>query len=360
MIETYSLSELQEIRASLVREFRDSEEGKKTSLVFARHVIQRPRGAPQREFHVFVIGGSNMESAVVEASDEGVKISKDVREKLPVLESKNMLFELLCRNLGDAGVIGLNFAYPLRPLYRDWKLDGSLLRATKEHSLDNLIGKPVGQELEQFIYTHMGKRVDVVTANDTVCLILAGLQMSPATSLAGGVIGTGFNFGFFIDDATVVNLESGNFDKFRQTDTGKEIDRSSDNPGSQLLEKEVSGAYLFNHFNIAENRGANSERPLHSTRELSDLASRDDEGSESARMILKRSASLVAVELAAIYDFKESTPLNFIIEGSLFWDGYRYREWVNEILAEMGIPSGHIQVIRIDKSSIIGAARLIY
>ncbi len=42
----------------------------------------------------------------------------------------------------------------------------------------------------------------------------------------------------------IINIEWGNFNKLRQSSYDKKLDKNSDKPGSQILEKMVSGMYL--------------------------------------------------------------------------------------------------------------------
>lgn len=94
------------------------------------------------------------------------------------------------------------------------------------------------------------------------------------------------NFALFRQKDQVVNLESGNFDKFPQTNEGKMIDKHSAFPGRQLFEKETAGSYLFQHFNI--------EPRLSSTKELDEVSLRGDlKASRLAQSLLARSAKLV-------------------------------------------------------------------
>jgi len=244
-------------------------------------------------------------------------------------------------------------------MYRDEKLDGNLIKGTKQHTFDGLIGHNVGEEIEKYIFGKLNRTVDVEVANDTVCLILSGAGTYDADCLAGGVVGTGFNFGFFLNRECVVNLESGNFSNFAVTDSCRFIDGKSNNPGLQLWEKEISGAYLYQHFNYYAGKSG-LEINLSSTEDLSSLAASSVTGSELAQMIFKRAASLVAVEIAAILDFLKKDHLTVIIEGSLYWKGWGFRDIVTGKLQELGVDEGAVSVVHIDESSTIGAAHLVF
>ena len=143
----------------------------------------------------------------------------------------------------DITYLALNFAYPMSPVSRDGYLDGNLIMGTKEHSFEGLVGKNIGETIEKYIFDTLKRKIHVAIANDTVCLLLSGLTQYRWNGLVGGIVGTGLNFAIFLDEATIVNLEAANFDKFEQSPEGKLIDQASARPNSALFEKETSGGY---------------------------------------------------------------------------------------------------------------------
>lgn len=351
----FNIPELIQIKKNLIDEFRTASLGEPTSLAWAVHDISR-EGNGAGSGRVISVGGTNLIAADVSRGSGGITIRNRVEKKLPLLENFEILAAAVIEVLGNSDNIALNFAYPLRPERRDGRLDGIFIRPTKEHSFRGLIGKSVGYELERRIYDLTGKKIMIACANDTVCLVLAGLSNSLPAALAAGVIGTGFNFGFFIDENSVVNLESGNFSRFEPTDSGAAIDRASLNPGAQLFEKEVSGGYLHLHYNILRDKTGAAGVDASNAADVSAAAS---VGSGTARCVLKKSASLAAAELAAIYEYKGNSGLNAVIEGSLYWRGFCYRADVDYFLTRLGIPAGAVKIISVDESSITGAAELI-
>lgn len=347
---------LHECRESLLHELVTAHSGKDSSLTFARHTLYKPE-VPENRIHVIVIGGTNLLSAVVSNNNGTLTLESKQKLPLPVLDSEKTLFGIIasCINQLRLQSVAINFAYPLEPVEHNGLLDGKLIRATKEHTMNGLIGEVVGDSFTRYYQKTYNKSLSVSVANDTVCLVLAGLGHSDAEQLAGGVIGTGFNFGFFLDSATVINLESGNFNRFVQSIPGIEIDKSSNNPGRQQWEKEVAGAYLYLHYNyFAKEQGFEL---IDSTYEMSTLAEKNNPEGELARMVLRHSAAHTAVEIAAICDFRNNYSLNFIIEGSLFWYGHNYHDYVLEHLARMDVDS--VILFRQENSSILGGARLL-
>ncbi len=354
---TYPTDSLQEISQNWSNELRLASQGLSTSLVFAKHKVTKPIDSVFDGL-VMVIGGSNLVVSRVSRRNGKIEILSYQKSPLPKLSSKQILFELVEKQIPDnISKIALNFAYPLSPTQNEQVLDGILIASSKEHSFDGLIGEQVGLQLEKYLKGKLKKDFKIAVANDTVCLVLAGLSKSQSENLIGGIVGTGFNFGLFIDDSVVVNLESANFDKFEQTDTGKQICANSLDPKKGIYEKEISGAYLYQHYNlIAEQTGW---QKVSSTQELSMLASQNSEQAKIAQKLLQRSASLVAAHITGICLFKQNQNLNIIMEGSLFWNGWNYKNLVYDELAKLGITIGKLEIFKLERSYILGAAELI-
>ena len=359
-VQKYSIEDLKKIRGNLTLEFTKASKGEKTSLTFAKHSITNNRIKNIHTMQVIVIGGSNIVSALLKIKDNEITIESKIKDELPILKDRETVLSLVKKYLlPNMNWMGVNFAYPLSPLVRNNIIDGTLIKGTKDHTMSDLIGKPVGEELEHFLNGNNKNEIKIALANDTICLIMAGKNKWPLNTLAGGVVGTGFNFGFILDEKTVVNLESGNFNNFNPTDTGKLIDEESNNRGYQLFEKEVSGAYLYRHYNLYAEKYSLSLKNLTSTKELNDLAQTDSTEAEYAQLLFDRSASLVATHLSAIYDFKNNNDLNILIEGSLYWQGYNFESSVHRYLKQLDVDMDKVTINHIDDSYIYGAARLI-
>jgi hexokinase len=353
----FSAEKVSAVRNSLLNELRTAASGVKASLAFARHNIPGKETTLEKT-RVIVVGGTNLVSAVAAKDIGGVITFHDrAEEKLPVFADAKTLYRVIEKYIDhETGHAALNFAYPLAPFTRDERLDGILIRGTKEHTFNDLIAKPVGGTLEKMLFKTKGAAVKISTANDTVCLVLAGSPLYPPNTLAGGVIGTGFNFGFFLNEHELVNLESGNFSNFIPSDTCRRIDSGSVNPGGQLYEKEVSGAYLHLHYNYFLESLSCKFKPLSKGSEVSAAA---QTGDETAAALLEKSASLAAAEIAAIWEFKEKQKLNLIIEGSLYWKGFGYGGFVNQYLEQLNVPSASVNITGIEESSLAGAAAMI-
>jgi hexokinase len=362
LIPSYKLEQLTEIAHNFEKELIEAEHGAQNSIAFIHNPLPSDPIVKDGELYQAIsIGGSHLECSQVKRKNGKIDLLSHKSLDLPLLESKEILFSFIKDNIDpDIKYIGLNFAYPIQPFMRDGLLDGKLIKGTKQHTLTDLIGLPVGAELEKYIKAWRNQEVRVSVANDTVCVVLSGLASDKRENIAGGIVGTGLNFSLFMDDHTIVNLESGNFDNFPQTETGKAVDHESVNPGYQLFEKEVSGGYLYYHYDFVMRQHHQDVLPLSSTSQLNQLAE-SDEGVKSivARHLLQRSASLIAAQMAGIYWFKKKAALTFIMEGSLYWVGWQYKETVTKVLQELGISPDQIKVVRVDKSNIVGAAGLV-
>lgn len=156
---------------------------------------------------------------------------------------------------------------------------------------------------------------------------------------------------FFRQPREIINLESSNFDKFPQSNTGQEIDRESVSPGKALFEKETSGAYLYKHYNILF-----ASHTIQSTQQLNEIAQGTDQRAVIARDLFDHSASLIACQIAGILNFREQNMIG-VMEGSLFWDADHYRTLVESYVSMLS--KYHVDFVSIDEESIVGAAMLV-
>lgn len=352
--------ELRSIALNFKSELQSSSKGRKTSLSYIIHDLSSVSLVEDDEvFQVLVIGGTIFRKAKVKREGGSIVVIEKEEKYQPTFRHKSD-FEKFIENeiYPDVKVVALNFAYPLNPIFKDGKPDGKLVAGTKGNVFDDLVGREVGTEVEKLIYSKRKQKIRVAVANDTICLLLAGLAKYEADQLAAGVVGTGMNFAFFLGKVKAVNLESANFDKFPQTPEATLIDVYSTNPGKSTFEKEVAGAYLYKHFNlINEAKGLNLPG-LHSTQELDQLSQQN--GSEEAKIaktLLMNSASLVACQMAGIMEYKGSDMV-FVIEGSLFWLSGGYRGQVKKVLKQIA-PKYKAKFAKITESTIYGAAKLV-
>lgn len=355
-----NIDSLKMTQLNFLTELQDASTGKKNSLPFIIHKLSlTPLVKEGETFEVLVIGGSILKKSLIKKIKQGIKILKIENEKNVYFHTEKGFLNLIFNELyPDTKALALNFAYPLKPVFENGKLDGILIAAKKEANFHSLVGKKVGLEIENYVFNKSKRKIKVSVANDTVCLMLSGLTKFNWNNLAAGIVGTGLNFAFFTDKHHLVNLESASFDKFTQTFEGKGVDQQSDKPGKALFEKETSGAYLYKHFNIAIKERKINYPNVSSTEEL-DIVSHKNipQVSEIAQNILRKSAQLVACQIAGVVAFKKRGMV-FNMEGSLFWKGNNYRETVEETVRQL-VSEYKVDFVEIENSAIVGAARSI-
>lgn len=353
------IGQLRQIAANFTQELNDAQKGKKTSLPFIVHELSSTPLIKEGEtFQVIKIGGSILQKSLVQKKGEDIIIKTFEEDKLPIFTTKDVFLSVIDKNLDPrASVVAFNFAYPMKPVFENGKLDGILVAGTKEHSFQGLVGQPICKTVELYTEAKYGRKIRASIANDTICLTLAGLTKHPAREVAGGIVGTGMNFAMFLDDTHVVNLEAANFDKFPQSEEGKQIDAQSLTRGRSLFEKEVSGAYLHHHLNILFAKKQIKHPAIASTHELDKLARGGVLGvSKLARGLFTSSAELIACQVAGITEFL-GHDMTFVMEGSLFWSGWKYKKTVEETVKQL--TKHQVTFEEIINCGIIGAAKLV-
>lgn len=372
--------ELKTVAANFTSEITRATGGEKTSFHFIKHHLSSTPVVSNNEvFQGMVVGGTVFKSGKMKRSGRGrtVTILEASEGKQPVFDTRETFLTFLETIVDpDVSVLGLNMAYPLSPVYENGRLDGSLVQGTKEHAFAGLEGKKIGSEIQTHLKKVRGQDITVSVANDTICLLLSGLTQYPWHKVAAGIVGTGVNFALFLDETTLVNLESANFDKFTQWPEGKAIDEKSQHPGASLAEKEMAGAYLYRLFNERASREGVKMDPLTSTDQIDKYAKQcthkarlkgdflvdhefdnKNKACTIAYDVLNRSASLAAVQIAGIANYlKRDTA--FVMEGSLFWKAFQYRETVERYVQQL-VPKYNVSYIHVPDSGILGAAKLV-
>ena len=225
-----------------------------------------------------------------------------------------------------------------------------------------MVNQYVGATIEKSLQKNFQNDIKVIVANDATCLVLAGTQKNTnRKDIAGYIVGSGANMAFFSDDNTIVTLGAGLFDKIDQTETGKIIDNDSLNPGKFIFEKEVSGLYLYQHYNLLHKQMFLDGPLLTNTKELSEIAEKGTtKEARIAQNLLQQSASLVASQMAGLYLFKDKPQeLTIITEGSVIQQGWRYQQMIQDELVNLGVAPGAIKLTHIEDSSLVGAVKLL-
>ena len=208
-------------------------------------------------------GGTNFRSCLVTFDENGVpSISEMEKTSMPGIEKElsfTEFFDQFAKNLehlkNKADSIGFCFSYPTE-IQKDG--DGVLLGFSKEVKAPEVVGKPVGKSLSDALVAHgwnRPKRISLL--NDTVAALLAGAATAKKgknySSYIGFILGTGMNAAYLqpaipglknFEKPQIIVCESGKFCSVVQSDFDREVDSHTTKPGTFLMEKSCSGAYL--------------------------------------------------------------------------------------------------------------------
>lgn len=218
-----------------------------------------------RPVAVIDAGGTNLRICIARFNKAGtIELSDFIKQPMPGRDHETTAAEFYAlladvleplKDVFDS--IGFCFSYPTT-IMPDF--DGRLLHWTKEIKIPELVGTHIGAGLIQSLEERgiSGKRV--VVLNDTVAALLAGLAQGRnfnASSYVGFILGTGTNTayiernenivkleGYLTPGMQVINVESCGFSAFERGQPDLQLDARSKNPGHQIFEKAVSGAYL--------------------------------------------------------------------------------------------------------------------
>jgi len=364
-----SVEDLKTISHSFYSELQAAHEGKQNSLSFLIHKLPLPPLIKDgSQIQVMVFGGTIFKTALFQKKEgKLIQLGNESEKKTPLFVDKNTFVNFAFHErIENIQYLSINFAYPITPVLNNGLLDGILLRGTKEHRFAGLIGECIGKTIQEAIMEDIKTPIHVTVANDAVCLALSEANKTNWNEVVGGIVGTGTNYAITLPNRIVINLESGNFNAFSLSESGKQIDIESTDRGRQLIEKEISGGYLFKHYNYHIKKESIDSLLLTSTTQLSEIAKNSTHaGSKIAQSILKRSAGLVAAQMAGIYMFKSrlagsnrSTHLAFVMEGNLFWNGWDYKVNVERYLYDLGLGEA-ISITKNEHHSIKGALTLL-
>lgn len=307
-----SLSDMRRIIRNFLLEMDKGLEGKKSSLKMIPTYVDRPTGDEIGRFIALDLGGTNFRILELKLKGKrGIPVSKVMRFSLKkeyITGEGKKLFDFIAGCMeaflkankiseGEELNLGFTFSFPVK---QTAVAAGKLVCWTKGFSARGVIGEDVVKLLnEAFMRKGIYNIKISALANDTVGTLVAG-SYRDGTCDVGVIIGTGTNACYTerlenikkdddlsaLSGRMIINTEWGNFNKFRMTGYDRILDKNSDNPGSQILEKMVSGMYLGELCRLALGNFKNF-------RKLKSLKSEDIsviEGDLSGRM--ERSAKL--------------------------------------------------------------------
>jgi hexokinase len=379
--------------ASIARDFCHAmEEGlvnKSGPLKMLPSFLTRPSGKEKGLFISLDFGGTNVRVQVVKLEGNGQwNIPK--MQSLPLRDpggqydltlyttSAEELFAFLADQIAimvdkkTSYSLGHTFSFPCRQIDLD---RAELLQWTKEIRTAGVEGKEIGMLLkESLIRKGLQNIRPVAIINDTVGTLLTAAYLDPFADI-GAICGTGHNTCYWEPSLNqIVNMESGNFDRLPVTIYDLELDKESEKPGKQRLEKMVAGHYLGELARLIAVKRFGTFMPPYSldTKVLAQLIAREDfslgglQGEETALVreigleLVTRSARLVAstfLGVLARIDPEMKSRHTIAVDGSLYEKMPGYAAVIKETLAEALGPQAPLVTIKLSKDgSGIGAA----
>lgn len=244
--------------------------GEYGSLKMIPSYTDRPAGSEKGRFLALDLGGTNFRILEVELKGNGrsrvLRQEKFELDKRYIKGSGGKFFNLIADSIKeflkksrvskDKGTgLGFTFSFPLEQKSVD---SGVLLCWTKGFDIRGVTGRDVVKLLKGALSGRgiPGIRICAIL-NDTVGTLAARSYADPDCDMSV-ILGTGTNACYVEKISNVekialpptrtgnviINIEWGNFNKLKNTSYDRRLDRESDNPGKQILEKMVSGMYL--------------------------------------------------------------------------------------------------------------------
>src|SRR3989344_96183 len=153
------IATLKTIQQNFIRELRDAQAGKKTSLPFMINQISSTSLVKDGEiFQVLMIGGSIYKKAILKKDKKKLSILKIENGEQPLFKTAEDLFLFVGKIANpNINIISINFAHRIKAIVRNKsgnssksRIDGILIGGSKESTLHGLIGKKVGEEIERY------------------------------------------------------------------------------------------------------------------------------------------------------------------------------------------------------------------
>lgn len=366
----------------------------------------------QEDILVVDAGGTHFRSAMVRFTPRGPRMEHLVSSDMPGVKvplDKEAFFQEIVSKIEpyvekfQPRDMGFCFSYPVE-ITPD--RDGRLIAFTKELQVRDAEGVLLGQELAR----RLSRPIQITVLNDATAALLGAVAVGHEENRLhsmGLILGTGMNSSYVEANGnigkdptlrvmkgwTAVNLESGGYDKISRGTADLRLDQKTANPGSQRLEKMISGVYLGPLFHeillLAEEEGYLPEgclkgimkNPSLTTRELAHFAQGSPDGDNPLRALekglsseqseflhalakglLRRAAKLAVINILGIA-FKirkgrlDLRTIPLVLEGSTFYGSTHIQHYVDAYLNQIHMRTGiHIQRIQMEHGVLIGAA----
>jgi len=267
---TLTIAEMKNIVKDFHSEMRRGLAGLKSSLAMIPTYVDKPTGDEKGEYIALDLGGTNFRVLELKLKGKGKlsppRVRKYVLDKRHISGKGEELFGYIAQRIkaflrgekarqDDVLKLGFTFSFPVE---QTGIASGELLGWTKGFSARGVVGKDVVMLLNSALAKNgLGNIKVAVLANDTVGT-MACLGYEDQDCDVGVILGTGTN-ACYLEKLSVIpkwngpntrtghmiiNIEWGNFNKLRRLDYDIALDKASENPGRQILEKMISGMYL--------------------------------------------------------------------------------------------------------------------
>ena len=388
-----SANTLLDLRKNFTKELEEGlADPSKSSLKILPSFLTTPTGDETGTYLSLDFGGTNVRVLKVKIWKHGnYKILKKVEFPLKMegkydFTSKNAtgegLFDFISKlvelsldgNTEDEILLGHTFSFPSEQLDL---ANAKLISWTKEFQTQGVEGVNVTELLSKSLLKRNLTNVKpVAVINDTVATLLAGAY-THANTLIGSIYATGHNTCYLEPDYNgepmIINLESGGFSKVEQNTYDKLLDKTSEKPGKQFLEKMVSGRYVGELYSLAVKQALSSEenfgfdsldlcnmaQSVDVKKIVKEKAGYDIQDKEEEELFIKlatnimnRSASLISATFLGIYYHIRKLP-TIAVDGSLYVKNRFLQNIIDENLKKAG---GNIRSFKVDDGSALGAA----
>jgi hexokinase len=241
----------------------DGLKDEKTCLKMIPAYIGKPTGKEQGTFMTMDMGGTNLRCTKFKICNGDFEKLAEKKEKL-INPEKNydltksdtdakQLFGFIADCMADitepneSMYLGNTFSFPCRQVGIN---EAYLINWTKEITTLGVEGQNVNKLLADALNEKNIQIEPVALLNDTVGTLLVAMYSYQAADI-GSIMGTGHNTCYLENNhpinggKMIVNLESGDYNVgLPVTKYDEIIDRNSQKPGKQIMEKMVSGYYM--------------------------------------------------------------------------------------------------------------------
>lgn len=368
-------------KQAFIADMRAGLSGSKSSLLMIPAYLKAEGQANEGETAIAIdIGGSNLRIALTQYRNGIIHVLSSNEWPVPGRHSEitkdaffNEIADRLWPVLHQSSRIGVCFSHAAEILPNR---DGRLLSFSKEIRVSGSEGMEIIRELSNTLRDRgCHEKKSYVLLNDTTAVLLGGAAVSGGNrydGYIGFVLGTGKNLCYTektseikklapgsYGDTMIINTESGYFTRVPGGTFDRELDSTTVNPGTHLLEKMTSGRYLGQLILLAFKRAASdgllSKDTSAAVQALGELPLPDISGfltgkgtknvlseickTENDRQIflrladqlVERSAKLAVMSVAAVMEKTDTghqpdRPVCIVADGSTFYKLQTFKE----------------------------------